>query len=88
MVDWSEVKSESKYSKIQKVKVPKSEFKSILSNYPEVYPQIERVGSYKIRKHILSEVLEYNVVYYNRDTNEVEGKIFYRVGDKVVRLVE
>jgi hypothetical protein len=88
LADWREVKWEGNYSKVEKVKIDKADFTKILENYPEIYPDIQDLSSYRVTKHVLSEVEEYSIVYKNRTAGKVEIKVIYKDQGKLVRLVE
>jgi hypothetical protein len=88
LVDWSEVKTEDKYAKIEKKELQESTYAKLLANFSSLYPDIQPASSYRISEDVMSEVKEYRVMYYDTAASTVQVKVFYKAGETVVLLVD
>lgn len=48
LVDWSEVKGEGKYAKIEKKELQEGTYLKILGEFPSLYPELASASSYRI----------------------------------------
>ena len=67
LVDWVEVTSEKKYSKVKKRIIRQKKINSVLQDYTEIYPKPQDESFYEVFESILSEITEYRVFFYNKD---------------------
>lgn len=86
IVDWSKVTSDFDISTIEKHSVTGNTVKSVLSEFPTLYPDNVDLSAVSIKKHTVSNQNEYQIVY--QTDSEIVARVLYKYKTNIILLAE
>ena len=87
-VDWTEVKWEGKYWRVEVDKVDSAHTSKIIGQFSSLYSEVAQEKSFSVDEYDLNKVDQYRVIFKNNITHQRSSRILYKHEGKIIILKE